>query len=206
MKHKADPNCSLSYKLDRYLFPHSVGVPWCGVYFWEVVKNSLSNILFCNIPLSLLVLIIDDISLLKLHKMQHKVLLAGLTAAKKVVSTRWTPPHSLSHCQWVLTFINVAYLELSTAQMHNGKEETIKLWKQPVCDPSGMSHMCVCRCLCHFAMQSYFFFVLDLVGLVCVLLTVFSFFFLVYCKINKYLITKKKKMCHFTLLYSISQK
>lgn len=73
-------------------------------------------------------------SLLGLRKDQENILLAGLTAAKKIIAVRWKHPHCLSHRQWVLTFIDIAYLELSTARIHNAKEETINLWNQTVSD------------------------------------------------------------------------
>ena len=56
--------------------------------------------------------------------------LAGLTAAKKIVAMRWKPPHSLNKQYWVLTFIDVVYLELSTARIHGAREDTIRLWAQ----------------------------------------------------------------------------
>ena len=131
MNLKADPNFSLCHTGSIGTYFHMVWECPGVAYFWEVVRNSMSNLLSCDIPLSPLVLILDDVSQLKCRKMQKRVFLAGLTAAKKMV--RWKPPH-LSHRQWVLTFIDVAYLELSTARMHNAKEETIELWNRTVSD------------------------------------------------------------------------
>lgn len=134
MKLKADPNCTLCHTNSVGTFFHLV---WeCpGVFnFWKAIRNGLSTLLHINVPLSPRVLLLNDMSQLNLRKAQQKVFLAGLTAAKKMVATRWKPPHSLSYRQWVLSFIDVAYLELSTARIHNAKEETIILWNQAVVD------------------------------------------------------------------------
>ncbi len=56
--------------------------------------------------------------------MQKRIFLAGLTAAKKIVVTRWKPPHSLNKQYWVLTFIDMVYL----AHIHGTREDTIRLW------------------------------------------------------------------------------
>jgi len=48
---------------------------------------------------------------------QHKhTVLAGLTAAKKMIALRWKLPHSLSVKRWILTFLDVIFLELSPAR------------------------------------------------------------------------------------------
>lgn len=134
MKIKADPNCTLCHTNSVGTFFHLVWECPAVFYFWEVVRNCLSILLNTNIPFSPVVLLLNDMSQLKLRKAQEKVFLAGLTAAKKMIAVRWKPPHSLSYRQWVLSFIDVAYLELSTARVHNAKEETIIVWNQTVVD------------------------------------------------------------------------
>lgn len=59
---------------------------------------------------------INNLSQLQLQKAQERVFLAGLRAAKEMAATRWKPPHTLTRWQWVLTFRDVVYLELSTTR------------------------------------------------------------------------------------------
>lgn len=134
MKLNSDPNCSLCHTGSIGTYIHMVWECPAVACFWEVVKNTLSDLLSCDIPLSPLVLLLDDVSQLKLPKLQKRIFLAGLTAAKKMIATRWKPPHTLTRRQWVLTFIDVAYLELSTARMHNAREETVELWNRAITD------------------------------------------------------------------------
>lgn len=41
------------------------------------------------------------------------ILFAALTAAKQKEAARWKTPHTLTFCQWALTFLNVARMELN---------------------------------------------------------------------------------------------
>lgn len=41
------------------------------------------------------------------------ILFAALTAAKQKEAARWNTPHTLTFCQWALTFLNVARMELN---------------------------------------------------------------------------------------------
>lgn len=50
----------------------------------------------------------------------------------KIVAIRWKPPHTINKQYWVLTVIDVAYLETSTARIHGARKDTIRLWAQTV--------------------------------------------------------------------------
>lgn len=50
------------------------------------------------------------------------------SAAKKMLALRWQPPHSLSQNQWLQTLLDIAYMEIPVAKMHNAKESTIYAW------------------------------------------------------------------------------
>jgi hypothetical protein len=130
MKLKPDPNCMLCHTGEFGTFFHMIWECPGVAYFWNMVKESLSTLLNVSAPLSPSVFILDDLSDIQLNKTQKRVFLAGLTAAKKIVATRWKPPHSLNKQYWVLTFIDVVYLELSTARIHGAREDTIRLWAQ----------------------------------------------------------------------------
>ena len=73
------------------------------------------------------VLLLNDLSAF-LPECQKCVILAGLTAAKKMIVVRWKPPHTLTIRQWVLTFLDVTYMELSTARINEAKEANVNMW------------------------------------------------------------------------------
>lgn len=98
-------------------------------------------------------------------KLKKQALLAGLTAANKLMATRWKPPHSLSSRVWLLTYLYVAYLELSTAQV-NGAKEAIVAWQpQPSMPIRMMLHgrwgvciwgFCIFICCFYFLYEPFF--------------------------------------------------
>ena len=48
------------------------------------------------VPVTISVLIVNDLSALQLSKIQKRATFAGLKrAAKRVIATRWKPPHDL---------------------------------------------------------------------------------------------------------------
>ena len=96
--------------------------------FWKMVATKLSELLDVEIPPSPAVLLLNDDSKLQLNKTRTRVFFAGLTAAKKMVATRWKPPHVLTFRQWALTFLDIIYLEWSTARLHGAKEENVNIW------------------------------------------------------------------------------
>lgn len=96
--------------------------------FWKMVATNLSGLFGVSLPCSPATLIFNDLSRLGLALDKRKALLAGLTAAKKLVATRWKPPHLLSRRVWVLTYMDITYLELSTARVHGAKESAIEAW------------------------------------------------------------------------------
>ncbi len=120
MKLKVNPNCTLCFTGTVSTFYHMI-LECPGVAnFWKTVQENLSTIMHIPVPLSASVLISNDLSQLRLQKKNKKqkcVFLAGLTAAG------WKPPHMLTQRQWVLTFIDVVYLELSPARIHGEKRK-----------------------------------------------------------------------------------
>ncbi len=58
-------------------------------------------------------------------KLKKHVLLAGLTAAKQMIVLRWKPPRSLTIKHWLLTTLDVIYLEMSTARINGASEECL---------------------------------------------------------------------------------
>ena len=46
-----------------------------------------------------------------------------------MIPTRWKSPLALSLRVWLLTYLDIVYLELSKARVHGAKEETIEMWQ-----------------------------------------------------------------------------
>ena len=63
---------------------------------------------------------------------KKRIFLAGITAAKKIIAVRWKPPHKLSIAHWYFTFLDIIYLEISAARMHNAKQDNILPWYKAV--------------------------------------------------------------------------
>ena len=77
-----------------------------------------------TVPVS--VFLLNDLSQLPATAGYQKIpLYAGLTAAKKLVAMRWKQPDKLSVTCWLLTFLDVVYMELSTARVIGVKESNI---------------------------------------------------------------------------------
>ena len=75
-----------------------------------------------TLPVIIPVLLLIDLSEVNITKLKKRIVLAGLTAAKKLIALRWQPPHSLTIS---LTFLDVIYLKLSTARINGASEASI---------------------------------------------------------------------------------
>lgn len=128
MKKSPHPNCT-------FCSPDALGTYYHMVWecpgvrdFWEMVARNLSTLLLMDIPLSPSTLLLNDLSHLNFHQVKAKIFLAGLTAAKKLIAQRWKKAQPLTFRQWVLTFIDIAQLEHSVAQMHGANAPNVDLW------------------------------------------------------------------------------
>ncbi len=124
-----DPRCTLCTRFGApgtffHMFWDCPPVAW----FWNVVASQLSVIFSLVMPVSATVLLLNDLSQLPTTKQQKIVILAGLTAAKKLVALRWKHPGKLNLSNWILAFLDVIYLEISTAHVNGVKESNIVLW------------------------------------------------------------------------------
>ncbi len=98
--------------------------------FWADVASTLSDLVSVSVPASVPVMILNDLSELNITRLNKCILLAGLTAAKKMIVTRWKPSQVLNIRQWILTFLDVVYLELSTARIHRATEKNVYSWSK----------------------------------------------------------------------------
>ncbi len=64
----------------------------------------------------------------KYSPQQRNLLLAALTAAERMLVSRWVPPHLMIRCVWGLSLLDIVSIELSTARIHGAKTKTLKTW------------------------------------------------------------------------------
>ena len=117
----SDPNCKLCSADTVGTFFHMIWDCPPVLEFWEMVAHNLSVMFGSEVPPSPAILLLNDLSTLGLTPLKSCALLARLTAAKKKVAMRWKPPHTLSFRAWVLMYLDIVYLELSTARVHGAK-------------------------------------------------------------------------------------
>lgn len=129
MKLVNSPMCSFCSLNCQGTFVHMVWECPPVARFWNGVALALAELVGTPIPVTLPVLILNDFSELNIPALTKRIVLAGLTAAKKLVATRWKPPHKLTTRQWVLSFLDVVYMELSTARIHAASERTLSSWQ-----------------------------------------------------------------------------
>ena len=96
--------------------------------FWWKVTGILSTLMDKTIPCSQPLLLLNDTSTIKLSINDRRILLAGLTAAKKLIVCRWKPPHLLSVKEWLRSYREIAQLELSTSRLRHVNSENILYW------------------------------------------------------------------------------
>lgn len=101
-------------------------------HFWSNVASKLSDLIHETVAVNTRVLVLNDMSVFNISMLKKRVILAGLTAAKKLIATRWKPPHSLSIKAWTLSFLDVVYMELSTARINGANESTLNTWRSTV--------------------------------------------------------------------------
>lgn len=123
-----DPYCSFCPHGTVGSFIHVV---WeCpGVFgLWGKVISTLTELTGVQLPMDPAVHLLNDDSHLSLTEKTRKIWLAGLTAAKKIVVQRWKPPHDISNTHWLRSFLDISYLELSSARVNDARPNTILMW------------------------------------------------------------------------------
>ena len=108
-----------------------VWYPNCTIFLQatDLVSLQLSDLTDNTVPVTICVLILNNLSILNISKLKKRVIFAGLTAAKKMVATGWKPPHSLTTQSWILSLLDVIYMELSTARINGANESTLNTWR-----------------------------------------------------------------------------
>ena len=126
------PNCTLCSQKSLGTFFHMVWECPGIADFWKKVCSALSIILSKQIPYSPTFLLLNDTSNLDLPAKLKRLLLAGLTAAKRLIACRWKPPHLLSLKKWLLDFIDIAIMERWAANLHLAKPDNILCWDDAI--------------------------------------------------------------------------
>ena len=92
------------------------------------MADKLSEILGLHVPVTPKLLLLNDLTGVELSIRHRRWLLAGLTAAKRMVAQRWKAPHLLPYHQWLASTVDLANLEMSVARRHGAKEANVKSW------------------------------------------------------------------------------
>lgn len=129
MKKITEPFCTLCVTKKIGTFKHMFWECPPVMDFWKQIACNLSRLLEVSVPCLLDTLILNNFLHVNLKVGKIRVLLAGITTAKKMVATRWKPPHNLSVHAWSLMFLDIVYLELSIARVHRAKSDTIEVWQ-----------------------------------------------------------------------------
>ena len=128
MKLITDPNCTHCQAQTPGTTMHMF---WeCSVIndFWVQVMLSLSELLGSAILPSPDLCLLNDVSSLSLNLNQRRLLLAGLTAAKKTILSLWYNPNiSLMHT-WMASYQSIASLECTTARLNRARSATVQAW------------------------------------------------------------------------------
>jgi len=96
--------------------------------FWLNISSILSNLLARAVPHSQHLLLLNDTSSLDLTVNEKRLLLAGLTAVKKIIACRWKSPHMLSMGEWLLNYKEIAQMELAKVWLHHAKAQNVSCW------------------------------------------------------------------------------
>ena len=93
------------------------------------MANKLSEVLGIHVPVTPKLLLLNDLTGVELSIRHRRWLLAGLTAAKRMVAQRWKAPHLLPFHQWLTSTVDLANMEMSVARMHGAKEANVESWR-----------------------------------------------------------------------------
>ncbi len=97
----SDPYCSFCPQGTVGSFAHVVWECPGILDLWEKVVSNIAALTGVQLPMEPALHLLNDDSQLSLVETTHKIWLADLTAAKKIVVQRWKPPHDISRTHWL---------------------------------------------------------------------------------------------------------
>ena len=98
--------------------------------FWRSVLSLLSTTIGKTLPFTPTLILLNDDSECHLSVPNRRIFLAGTTAAKKLIAIRWKQPQILNIPQWITSFVDILYLEISVAKIHGGKQVNVAVLEQ----------------------------------------------------------------------------
>ncbi len=122
------PNCNLCPQRALGTYLHFWGECSALSLFWSQLAHVISFLLERDVDLTPDLFFLNNFSELALSLQQRNLLLAALTAAKKMLVSLWVPPHSVTRRVWGLSLLDIVSMELSTACIHGEKTQTLKTW------------------------------------------------------------------------------
>lgn len=128
MKRESDPYCKLCKSNSKGTFLHMF---WdCSKIssFWKYVICKLSIFTSTVLNLDPCLLLLNDDSRYQFSSTQRRLLMAGLTSAKKTIVQRWFSPDINMEQFWITSFYNIACLECSTAKINKASQSTVNSW------------------------------------------------------------------------------
>ncbi len=93
--------------------------------FWSPLAHDIPFLLEKDGVLMPDLFFLNNFSELALSPQQRNLLLAALTAAKKMLVSRWVPPHLMTRRVWGLSLLGIVSI-LSVARIHGAKTKTLK--------------------------------------------------------------------------------
>ena len=124
----SDPYCSFCSPGTIGSFTHVVWECPGIAELWKKAIDIISILSGVKFPLDPSLHLLNDDSLLSLTEKTQKIWLAGLTAVKKIIAQQWKPPLDISSTHWLRSFLDISYLELSSARINGAKQNTISNW------------------------------------------------------------------------------
>ena len=94
---------------------------------WRKVIEIVTDVTGVPFPVDPAVHLLNDDSHLPLVEFFSQLWLAGLTAAKKIVVQRWKSPYDTSTVHWPRSFLDISYMELSSARVNNAQPHTLAM-------------------------------------------------------------------------------
>ena len=96
--------------------------------FWQQVSVKLSEMFSVTIPKTVSALLLNSLPQWPTPVYSNRILLAGLTAAKRLIASRWKHPEKLTITSWMLAYLDIILLEQSTARVMRLSGSKIELW------------------------------------------------------------------------------
>lgn len=93
-------------------------------HFWKLVTRMLCDLIALYFDLDPCLLLLNDDSRYQFSK---KMLMAGFTAAKKIILQQWTHPDTNLKQFWIVSLRYIVCLDYMTAKINKAKAITVNI-------------------------------------------------------------------------------